>query len=223
MKRILGIDYGKKRIGYSIADDQKKFMIERTIPASGIVNVVLCGIVERYHVDTIVIGLPLNLKGNFTDSTKDALLFCNKIFEWTKLPVYVADERFSTSVIYTVETFLGNSQKQTRKQIDAKSAGEILSVFLAAPENSYLFNKTLMKKRVVEEKLKEKESLFVSSAEPISIVFEGAYNFYSVFEHSQRTWAIKEKNPWFYMLNYEIDRPDNIVSYQFYLGKTECL
>ena len=69
MARILGLDYGDKRIGVSLSDPLRLIASPHTVLKNeGISKLLkdLKKIINEKTVDTIVIGLPINLKGNDT-------------------------------------------------------------------------------------------------------------------------------------------------------------
>ena len=72
MARILGLDYGDKRIGVSLSDPLRLIASPHTVLKNeGIAKLLqdLKKIIDEKTIDTIVIGLPINLKGNDTSQT----------------------------------------------------------------------------------------------------------------------------------------------------------
>jgi len=131
--RILGIDLGEKRIGISISD-------ELGITAQGLstinsINEIedlnkIKEIIDRYTVEKIILGLPINMNGSLGSQAKKALSFAEKLKLSFQLPVELEDERLSTS---KAEKFLieaGRSRKKRKKVIDKMSAVIILQSFL---------------------------------------------------------------------------------------------
>ncbi len=75
MGQILAIDYGKARCGIAVTDDMQ-------IIASGLETVenrILMEFLKKYFsenkVDEVVIGLPIDLKGNISEVETDILKF----------------------------------------------------------------------------------------------------------------------------------------------------
>src|SRR5687768_6733465 len=80
MSKVLAIDYGMKRCGIAITDDVKMIASPlTTIPETELRNFVQKQIREN-KVDEIVIGLPVNLKGEATHVTAQV----QKLFEELK-------------------------------------------------------------------------------------------------------------------------------------------
>ena len=72
--RILGIDYGEARVGIAITD-QLNITVQglETIQRNGSDKVILRRldeIFEKYEVDTIVVGMPLNMNGTMSERAK---------------------------------------------------------------------------------------------------------------------------------------------------------
>ncbi len=126
--RILGIDYGSKRIGIAVSDDAEQF----ALPVSVVTNsdVALSEIVEiaREHaVQEMVIGESRNYKGEPNSIFLDSLAFKN-LLESKGYAVYFEPE-FMTSV--NAERFQGKNELH-----DASAAALILQSFLDKRRNS---------------------------------------------------------------------------------------
>ena len=81
--RILGIDYGDARVGIAITDElnitaQGLETIQRN-HSDKIVLRRLDEILETYEVDTIVVGLPLNMDGTMSERTEITKKFVHKL------------------------------------------------------------------------------------------------------------------------------------------------
>ena len=72
--RILGIDYGDARVGIAITDELNITVQGlETIQRNGSDKIVLRRldeILEKYDVDTIVVGMPLNMNGTMSERAK---------------------------------------------------------------------------------------------------------------------------------------------------------
>jgi putative Holliday junction resolvase len=99
LTRILGIDYGEKRIGLAISDPL-------LITAQGMPTLVRKGgesdlqairnIVEERNVSGIVIGLPRRMDGTLGTQARRVEDFAARLAEITGLPVDTWDERLTT-------------------------------------------------------------------------------------------------------------------------------
>ena len=81
--RILGIDYGEARVGIALTD-QLNITVQglETIQRNGSDKVILRRldeIFEKYEVDTIVVGMPLNMNGTMSERAKITEQFVHKL------------------------------------------------------------------------------------------------------------------------------------------------
>ena len=133
MGQILAIDYGKARCGIAATDDMQ-------IIASGLDTVqtsVLMEFLKKYfienNVDEVVVGLPVDLKGNVSEVETHILKFI-EIFqkEFPDDKVNRFDERFTSKMASFFISQSGKSKKQRQEKglIDKVSATIILQNFL---------------------------------------------------------------------------------------------
>ena len=133
MGQIMAIDYGKKRTGIAVTDDMQ-------IIASGLDTVETAKIfdfLKKYfsvnQVETIVVGLPTDLKGNVSEVETDILKFIESFKnEYPQIPVERLDERFTSKMASFFISQSGKSRKerQSKELIDKVSATIILQNFL---------------------------------------------------------------------------------------------
>lgn len=94
---ILGIDYGTKNIGLALSDrEHRQAFVYDTLAADEKFWEKLGALVAEEKVDRIVVGLPLGLKGEYTQKTSETLCFIEELEERTKKMVLTEDERLST-------------------------------------------------------------------------------------------------------------------------------
>jgi RNAse H-fold protein YqgF len=133
MGQILAIDYGKARCGIAATDDMQ-------IIASGLDTVetqLLLSYLKNYFsenkVEAVVIGLPVDLKGNISEVETDILKFIEEFKkEFSEIPVHRFDERFTSKMASFFISQSGKSKKQKQEKglIDKISATIILQNFL---------------------------------------------------------------------------------------------
>ncbi|NPA12692.1 MAG: Holliday junction resolvase RuvX [Aquificae bacterium] len=133
-KRKIALDIGDKRIGVAVSDP---FGISIT-PLEPIQNTKeafekIKSLVEEYDVDTVVVGLPLTLKGEEGEQAKKVRKFVNKLQEYIpNIPIQFIDERFTTSLAN--QHLKQTTKKSKRKQkVDSLSAVYILKTYLERP------------------------------------------------------------------------------------------
>ncbi len=98
-KRLLGVDFGLKRVGYAVCDSLRILATPlRTYRTSSMRDTIdytarLC--VEQ-DVGGVVVGLPLNLDGTESVQSGRARAFARNVQKVTGLPVELYDERLTT-------------------------------------------------------------------------------------------------------------------------------
>lgn len=129
----LGIDVGKARIGVSRCDPHGMLATPvETVPRDGGGDADLrriAGIREEVGAIEVVVGLPLNMRGEHTPSTDDALGFAERLaaaLAPAGVPVRLVDERLSTVSAQGQLHQAGRKTKQSRAVIDQAAAVVIL-------------------------------------------------------------------------------------------------
>lgn len=133
MGQILAIDYGKARCGIAATDDLQ-------IIASGLETVetknifsFLAKYFQANKVESIVVGLPTDLKGNTSEIETEILIFIEKFrAEFPDVKVHRLDERFTSKMASYFISQSGKSKKQRQEKglIDKVSATIILQNFI---------------------------------------------------------------------------------------------
>ncbi len=133
--RKLGIDYGDARVGIAITDplNYTSQGLE-TIQRNGSDKIVLRRldeILEQYQVDTLVIGIPINLNGTMSERTKITNEFVHKLkCKYNQLKIETVDERLTTVEAHKTMNFLDINKKKKRGIVDTIAAVYILDRYL---------------------------------------------------------------------------------------------
>lgn len=127
----MGMDYGHVRIGIALSDPSHT--IAR--PLGVIVNNAntfdeINKIIRKESVSLIVLGLPLNLSGEYTQKTREVKAFAEKLAQKTSLPIEFMDERYTSAEAMEVARQYGMNERQARGKLDKIAAALILSQFL---------------------------------------------------------------------------------------------
>ena len=139
--RILGIDYGEARVGVAITDAlnitaQGLETIQRN-HSDRIVLKRLDEILEEYEVDTIVVGLPLNMNGTISERAEITKKFIHKLkFIYNKIKIEVFVERLTTVAAHKTMNFLEVNKHKKRDIVDTISAVYILETYLNKLKNT---------------------------------------------------------------------------------------
>jgi putative Holliday junction resolvase len=133
----LGIDVGTVRIGVARSDRDGLLATPlETIDRSTDYVQIIYGMISELSPVEILVGLPLSLSGQFTQSTRDALDVARQISRATEVPVRMLDERLTTVSAHSVMKAAGKNQKQSRSVIDQVAAVMILQNGLDAERSS---------------------------------------------------------------------------------------
>jgi len=124
MGRILAIDYGEKRIGLALSDENKEFAFEYEIWQAADFFKKISGLISEKEIEKIVLGKPVNLKGESTKKTQEVLRFQEKLQKTLpqECKIDLLDERLSSKM---AEKIAGTS-----KNIDALAAQIFLQNYL---------------------------------------------------------------------------------------------
>ena len=138
LKKIMGIDYGKARIGIAVSDalgmvanpvgtiNEKFFPKQLSAVAEQ---------VKKLSPSKIVIGLPRNMDGTEGDSATLVREFAEKLFEETGVAYEFLDERLTTVSAHKFLSEMNVSGSKKRKGVvDTLSAVIILQNYLDKKE-----------------------------------------------------------------------------------------
>jgi len=131
--RILGIDFGAKRIGVAVSDPlgftaqgiqtlenkERKKMFED-----------LAGLCREYAVSEVVIGLPINMNGSMGPKAKEILDLLPELEKALGVPIKTWDERLSSREVGRVMIEQGLSRQKQKKHSDQLAAILILQSYL---------------------------------------------------------------------------------------------
>ena len=138
--RILGIDYGEARTGIAITDALNiTAQGLETIHNNGSDKVILKRldeIFEKYNVDVIVVGKPINMNGTSSERTEITEKFIHKLkCKYNKLKIETIDERLTTVAAPKTMNFLDVNKNKKRNIVDTISAVYILETYLNKIKN----------------------------------------------------------------------------------------
>ena len=133
MKRLLGIDYGSKRIGIAVSDPLRIIakgisVIFNSAKSIGQIK----KIVEEYDIEAIIIGMPLNLKGEKGIKAEEVEIFIAELETTLNINVVRIDERFTSKIAQQTLLDMNVKKKfrQTKGNLDSMSAALILQTYL---------------------------------------------------------------------------------------------
>jgi len=135
--RVLGLDFGEKRIGVAISDPlsitaqplpyisyNPKFLEELKL------------IMSDYDIGLIVVGLPLSREGKDTQTTVKVRQFGAKLEQHLGKDIVFQDERYSTKAVERVLIEADVSRKKRKEVIDSQAAVFILQGYMDKQKHS---------------------------------------------------------------------------------------
>ncbi len=140
--RKLGIDYGDARVGIAITDALNiTAQGLETIHSNGtgIDKVVLKRIdeiLEKYEIDTFVVGMPFNMDGTKSERAEKTEQFINKLkCKYNTIKIETVDERLTTVAAHKTMNFLNINKNKKRNIVDTISAVYILETYINKIDN----------------------------------------------------------------------------------------
>lgn len=118
-----GIDVGKARIGVARSDMHGMLASPvATLDRASDWQQKLVSLIADGAPLEIYVGYPLNLKGEHTASTDDAVSVAREIADMTDVSVRLVDERLTTNAAHQQLHSSGKKQHQTRSVVDQVAA-----------------------------------------------------------------------------------------------------
>lgn len=135
--RYLAIDYGEKRTGIAIGDDETGHVAPVTTIISGDSTQRLRELeklIDTYGPDALIVGLPLNMDGSTGPAALQVQRFTEQLRTRTGLSVHEIDERLTSFAAdeQMTQSGLKLTRGKKKQHRDALAAAQILRDFLAS-------------------------------------------------------------------------------------------
>ena len=139
MSKTLGIDYGAVRIGIAISDETSTIAFGReVIDNNSKAMDKIKNLVETEKIENIVLGYPLNLKGEKTPQTIEVESFEEKLRKYftgskfANITICRWDERFTSKMAADslLESGMKKKKRQDKSNLDIISAAILLQSYL---------------------------------------------------------------------------------------------
>jgi putative Holliday junction resolvase len=135
--RLLGIDYGDRRIGLAVSDPTGTI----ATPAGHLVRragkrAPVAALVRRaaeLGATGFVLGLPLDADGGEPPRAAEVRVVGAELAKRTGFPVSYVDERFTTAIALRAVQTVGGSTRGRKGDVDALAAAVLLQHALALP------------------------------------------------------------------------------------------
>jgi len=133
MKRIVGIDFGKARVGVAQSDPLGIFASPlETVPTANIISY-LQNIAVTEGIGRFVVGYPLNLDGRPAQAAPDVDKFLEKLQAvFPDTPIALEDERFTSVLAHRamIDGGMKKSERRDKMSVDKISAAIILQSYM---------------------------------------------------------------------------------------------
>ena len=134
--RIMALDFGSKTCGVAVTDAlgitaQGVEIIKRKSPNK--LRQTLARIeelVNKYNVEKIVLGLPLNIDGSSGDRVEKTKEFSEKLSNRVNIPIEFEDERLTTVEAYEIMDELNIKKEDRDEYVDMIAAVVILEQYM---------------------------------------------------------------------------------------------
>jgi putative holliday junction resolvase len=134
--RVLGIDYGERRIGLALSDPLG--LIAHPLPTlqrrKGKRPPVapLDRLAREHEAEALVVGLPLTPAGEENDWTREVRAFGDALAARTGVPVHYLDERMTSARAERTVRSMGlpKHRREQKERVDAAAAVLILQAYL---------------------------------------------------------------------------------------------
>lgn len=135
---ILGIDYGKKKMGFAISDPSKTISVPLEVQIFDKEDkkiAYILGMIEKHKICAIVLGKPVNMDGSESEGVKIIEKFAGMLSDSSEKPIFLQDERLSTKAAHSLLRSAGMKRKARDEVDDQISASLILETVIDSIRN----------------------------------------------------------------------------------------
>ena len=133
MDRIIGIDYGRKRIGIAVSDPLRIFASPLETVQSAKIIEYLKSYSAGERIVRFVVGYPINMNGKPSEAAADVDIFLKQLARaFPDVPVTLEDERFTSVLAHRamIDGGMKASDRRDKASVDKISAAIILQGYL---------------------------------------------------------------------------------------------
>ena len=133
MDRIIGIDYGRKRVGVAVTNPLGIFASALDTVHSAKIIDYLKKYASNENVVRFVVGYPMNMNGKPSEAAKDVDIFLKHLAKaFPDIPVTLEDERFTSVLAHRamIEGGMSKKDRMNKESVDKISAAIILQSYM---------------------------------------------------------------------------------------------
>ena len=140
MGRILAIDYGRKRVGIAVTDEEQIIANALTTVRAHDIFDFLEQYLSKENVECIVVGEPKDMKNQDSDAAQYIKPFLKQLGKkFPDMPIARFDERFTSKIAFQtmIDSGLKKKARQNKELVDAISATIILQSYMSYKNNKF--------------------------------------------------------------------------------------
>ena len=133
MDRIVGIDYGRKRVGVAVSDPLGIFASALETVHSAKIIEYLKNYAQKETIVRFVVGYPVNMNGAPSEAARDVDVFLKHLAKaFPDVPVVKEDERFTSVLAHRamIDGGMKKLDRQKKESVDKISAAIILQSYM---------------------------------------------------------------------------------------------
>ena len=133
MDRIIGIDYGRKRVGVATSDPLGIFASALETVHSAKIIEYLKNYAQNETIVRFVVGYPINMNGAPSEAAKDVDVFLKHLAKaFPDVPVTLEDERFTSVLAHRamIDGGMKKMERRNKESVDKISAAIILQSYM---------------------------------------------------------------------------------------------
>ena len=135
---ILGLDYGRRRIGVAVSDElgltAQPVATWSNLKWEQVVDNI-CAWIKKRSIERVIVGLPLNLRGEKGHLALEVEQFVGKLKRHISVPVILWDERFTSVQSKRILHTLHQKPSQKKERIDLIASVLLLQNYLDYQRN----------------------------------------------------------------------------------------
>jgi len=143
VERILGLDWGKRRIGVAISDPlgitAQPVSVWENRDEKGIVQKLL-QLIEREKIQCVIIGRPLHLNGAKGKSAAQVEQFAKRLRPYIQIPIILWDERLTSVQARRSLHQMNEKPSRNKGRVDVIAATLLLQNYLDYLKDGFMMN-----------------------------------------------------------------------------------
>ncbi|TWT58704.1 putative Holliday junction resolvase [Thalassoglobus neptunius] len=131
--RLLGVDYGTKRVGIAVSTPDQKIASPLEILTRQNENYdakYFKEVISEYRISALVVGLPIHVNGTEGQKAREAREYGGWLSQLTNLPVKYWDERYTSVAAEDCMIGIDFTRKQRKRRMDMVAAQIMLQAYL---------------------------------------------------------------------------------------------